>query len=389
VTLGVGGAPYQKTLVRTLLREGMLRRKFSLGPDLEIEDPGPHESLQVVKRFPVNRFVNRLSWAAWRRIPKRLHIQPPTVTAAIVTDALWSRWIPPCSIFHGWMGYVLASLSAAKRQGAVTMIENAGRHVRYWHQVAQDEYARFNIKASERSTHLPLSMIRRMEREYEICDYIVVPSTLAQRSFVEFGYGEKTIAVLLGVDAQFYVPRPRPDERPLFRVLFVGRVELAKGVGYLLQAWNRLALPNAELVLVGEVKPEMNSLLRTHSDATIRTTGPLFPNKVAEWYQQSDLFVFPSVNDGFGQVLLEAMASGLPAIGTEMSGAIDCMDNGTEGIVVPSRNVDALADAILWCFQYPTESRAIGLAARRRIENQFTLDHYNQRQIALYRQLAA
>jgi glycosyltransferase involved in cell wall biosynthesis len=60
------------------------------------------------------------------------------------------------------------------------------------------------------------------------------------------------------------------------------------------------------------------------------------------------------------------------------------MTDGKEGTIVPARHVDALADAISWCYQHRDEAQAMGKAARTRIESQFTLDHYNQRIIALY-----
>jgi len=105
-------------------------------------------------------------------------------------------------------------------------------------------------------------------------------------------------------------------------------------------------------------------------------------------YRESDLFVFPSVNEGLAQVLLEAMASGLPVVASDLSGADDCITHGKEGFVVPARDVDRIAEAIVWCYQHRDETRAMGRAARARIESQFTLDHYNQRMIALYRRLA-
>jgi glycosyltransferase involved in cell wall biosynthesis len=389
VTLGVGSAAYQKTLAASLLQAGMLRRVLNTDPYLEIHDPGPDGSLKVVKRFPINRRINQLFWGPWRRLPEKLRPSDPGIITAMLADRLWSRWIPSCSVFHGWMGFSLASLQVAKRQGAVTLVENAGRHPRHWHRVTAEEHERFGIKRKERRPLLSPALIRRMEREYELCDRVAVPSALAYRSFAEFGLADKAVVVLLGTDTQLFSPRPRTEKRPLFRACFVGRVELAKGAGYLLQAWKRLALPNAELVLVGRVNTEMNSLLRTHADSTVRILGFLSPEELAERYRDSDLFVFPSVNEGLAQVLLEAMASGLAVVASDMSGADDCLTEGKEGFIVPARNVDRLAEAILWCYQHPDETRAMGLAARARIEKQFTLDHYNQRQIALYRSLAA
>jgi glycosyltransferase involved in cell wall biosynthesis len=82
------------------------------------------------------------------------------------------------------------------------------------------------------------------------------------------------------------------------------------------------------------------------------------------------------------------MASGLAVVATDRTGAKDCMTDGEEGLIVPARNSDALADAILRCYQRPQETRVMGKAARVRIESQFTLEHYNERVIALYRTLA-
>jgi glycosyltransferase involved in cell wall biosynthesis len=165
-------------------------------------------------------------------------------------------------------------------------------------------------------------------------------------------------------------------------------VQMAKGLVYLLRAWKRLALPNSELVLVGEARPEVQAVLKKYSDANVRMVGTLPPQEVAKVYRESDLFVFPSVSEGLAEVLLEAMATGLPVVATDMSGANDCLVNGKEGVIVPARDVEAMADAILWCYQNRNESLLMGHAARARIEKEFTLDHYLDRQIALYQSLA-
>jgi glycosyltransferase involved in cell wall biosynthesis len=391
VTLAVGTAPWQKTLAASLLAAGMLRRVLTSGPYLEIQEPNGSGSLHEIKRFPLNRIVNGVLWGAWRRLPKGWRPRSPVMVTVVMKDQLWSHWIPPCSVFHGWMGQSLASLPAAKRQGARTLVENAGRHPGHFHKAPLEECKRFKIKPSLYSPLLPKALIHRMEREYEICDRIVVPSNLAHGSFAEFGLADKTVVVFPGVNEELFSPWPQQAEpRPerLFRICFAGRVELSKGAGYLLQAWKRLGLAHAELVMAGEVRPEMKELLETHGDSSVRTPGFLTMQKLVELYRESDLFVFPSVNEGLAQVLLEAMATGLPVVASELSGACDCVTEGKEGFIVPARDVDRIAEAILWCYQHRDETRAMGRAARARIESQFTLDHYNQRMIALYRELA-
>lgn len=388
VTLTLGTDPYQQGLPATLLRCGMLRRLLRLGPDLAVLDPGETGSLRVVKRFPEYKALNRLLWGLWRRLPHTRRSLLPVVASSWIADHLVSRYVQPSSIFHGWTGICLASLRAAKRQGATTLVENPMQHPRRWQREVLAECDRFGVEPRDCHAVLPTPLIHRMEREYELCDKIIVPSTVARRSFEQFGYSNKAIVVWPGVDNLLFSPLVEPRRPPLFRVCYVGRVELAKGVTYLLQAWKRLGLLRAELLLVGEIKPEMGSLLRSYSSADVRLVGVLPPEEVVGRYQESSVFVFPSVNEGFGLVVLEAMACGLPVIASDETGAADCVTEGKEGFVVPARNVDALAEAILWCYRHQDEAIAMGRAARTKVEQQFTLSLYEARQLACYRSLA-
>src|ERR1700730_4635246 len=336
VHVGCGCAAWQRPLGLSCVRAGMLRRVLGSGPYLEILEPNSGGSLEVIKRFPINRMVNRVLWGGWKRLPKKWRPPSPVMVTVLLQEQFCAGWIPRCSVFHGWMGQSLASLPVAKRQGASTLIENAGRHPGDFHRAPDEECDRFNIKQSERSPLLPTALIRRMEREYELCDRIVVPSTVAHESFAKFGYAAKAVVVLPGVDEQFFSPLSQPARRTKFRVCFTGRVELAKGAGYLLQAWKRLRLPNAELVLAGEIRPEMRGLLETCADSSVRMAGFLSASELLRHYRESDLFVFPSVNEGLAQVLLETMASGLPVVATDLSGAGDCVSEGVEGFLTPA-----------------------------------------------------
>jgi glycosyltransferase involved in cell wall biosynthesis len=366
----------------------MLRRLIEFFPSLKIQEPNGAGRLERVKSFPFYALCNRVMWGVWRRVPERVRPRPPMAFSAWLADRLLVKWIGRSRIFHGCTALCLASLRAAKREGAITLVESASCHPRHWKKVEADERRRFGAKNRISSENLTEGLLRRMDKEFEECDWIVVPSVVAQQSFAEYGLQEKTVVVRTGVDTEFFFPGSQDAAGAVFRVCYVGRVELAKGIGYLLEAWKRLGLPGAELVLVGEVKPEMRSLLEGCESNGVRLTGFL-PGReeVARCYQESKLFVQPSPNEGLAQVLLEAMASGLPVVATDKTGAADCMTNGTEGLIVSARDVDALADAVLWCYQHREQSWEMGRAARARIERQFTLKHYNERVIELYRSL--
>jgi glycosyltransferase involved in cell wall biosynthesis len=221
-----------------------------------------------------------------------------------------------------------------------------------------------------------------------MADAILVPSQVARRSFERAGYAERTIVVNAGVDHDFFSPPLKAAPRDIFRVCYAGRVELLKGLPYLLRAWNQLGLTQAELVLIGEVAPEMHRIIKQEATSNVRFVGFLPPSELVDWYRASHLFVFPSVNEGLARVIFEAMSSGLPLVATERSGAEDCITEGIEGNVVPARNVGALAEAILWHYRNPEASAAMGSAARSKIERQFTLPHYVERVLGIYRTAA-
>ena len=391
VTLALGSGPYQRTLPSSLLAAGMLRcllrdRNYLQWEVLQAAADG---SLRLVRAFPVYRLAARAMWAIWRRLPEAVRPDAgvPAIVSCWLADHLLRPWIEPSSIFHGCTGVYLACLETAKQQGAITLVEHAARHEEHWRQVVIDERRRFGVDGGTQVQGFSGRMLRRMEQIFTACDRILVPSEVARASFAEMGYADKVTVIHTGVDHQFFSPPQREKPRG-FRVCYVGRIELAKGIGYLLQAWKSLGLPGAELALVGAVQPEMKSVLAAYSDSSVHLTGWIPAEEVAKHYCEASIFVMPSVNEGLAQVLLEAMASSLPVVATDVSGAMECVTSGQQGIIVPARNVEALADAILWCYRHREEIEVMGKAARARIENQFTLEHYNQRVIALYRALA-
>ncbi len=394
VTLAVGLASYQRTLPEALLRAGMLRRLFRFGTNLEVLEPDGNNSLKLTRRFGLYRNANRVLWGVWNRLPGTGRRKLPIVATSWLGDTLVAKHIPTSTIFHGWTGLSLASLQAAKREGAVTLIENPMLHPQHWQREALAECERFGVRPANSDAVMPSALIKRREREFAICDRIIVPSEVARKSFEEVGYRAKAVVVWPGVDHRLFHPQDAEGEPPaegktsVFRVCYVGRAELAKGIGYLVEAWKRLQLPRAELVVVGQVRPEVQSILRDCSSHNIRLTGWMPTEKVAACYWESNVFVFPSLSEGLALVILEAMASGLPVVATTTSGAQDCVDEGKEGLIVPPRNVAALADAILWCYQHPAELKPMGKAARQKVESQFTLEHYVDRQIAMYRAAA-
>lgn len=193
------------------------------------------------------------------------------------------------------------------------------------------------------------------------------------------------------------------DSKDGCSLLFVGRIEPRKGVDTLLRAFDiaRNEAPHLTLTLVGDFPldwPDGPEGLRTAEDfnnrvqvtnSPVRFMGPLPTPQLEKAYRTADIFVAPSTYESFGLVFLEAMAKGLPVIGTDIGGIPEVVVDNQTGILVPVGNVNALADAILRLTRDHQTRKAFGAAGRLRYEDQFTAKKMAERSLALYQRAIA
>jgi glycosyltransferase involved in cell wall biosynthesis len=111
--------------------------------------------------------------------------------------------------------------------------------------------------------------------------------------------------------------------------------------------------------------------------------------EVARYLQASHAFLLPSLSEGLPTVVLEAMASGVPVVATDCGGVSEALTDGVEGFVVPSRDPDALATALMRLWREPELRTRMGEAGRRTVESRFTLDDHLDEFHSLYREVAA
>ena len=207
---------------------------------------------------------------------------------------------------------------------------------------------------------------RQLCAEPGLADVCLAASSFTAATLVENGVPAERIRVVpYGVDLDFFRPPPAPPGGPL-RVLFVGQMTQRKGLRYLLEAWRRLALPDAELVLAGRGPADRELLARY--DGLFRAETGVSAGRLRELYRTSHLFCMPSLAEGFGLVYLEALACGTPVIGTPNTGAADLLRDGRGGFLVPIRDAEALAERLLWCHGHRAELAEMRLEARRTAE---------------------
>lgn len=206
----------------------------------------------------------------------------------------------------------------------------------------------------------------------------------------------RCVAIPNGVDAQRFRP-PQGAERERLRrelglsadpiVVFSGRLAAEKRVDALIALWPevRRSIPNAGLCLVGT--GDQRAALEAQAGPGVRFTGPV--DDVAPWLRAADAFVLPSRAEGLSNALLEAMASGLACIATDVGGAPEVIDTDAAGLLIPAGDDMALRDALLAVLGDAPRREAMGIQARRRMLADYALDSVADRLAALYRDVVA
>jgi phosphatidylinositol alpha-1,6-mannosyltransferase len=157
-----------------------------------------------------------------------------------------------------------------------------------------------------------------------------------------------------------------------------------KGHDQVIQAWPAViaAVPNARLVIVGEGndRPRLERLAReSGAGERIAFTGFASDALLATAYERASLFVMPSRGEGFGLVYVEAMARGVPCIGSLHDAAGDVIVDGKTGLLVDQGNIRSIADAIVSLLGNPDRRRAMGEAARLRVREEFSMTAFRAR----------
>jgi glycosyltransferase involved in cell wall biosynthesis len=172
------------------------------------------------------------------------------------------------------------------------------------------------------------------------------------------------------------------------QVLFVGWMLEAKGVRELLRAAR--GLPDARFTLVGPPEPSfvatLEDQLRELGDR-VRVLPSLPHEQVFRLYREADVFVLPTWREGFPNVVIEAMAAGLPVVATPVGAIPEAIEDGRSGLLVPVRDVASLEAALRRLIDDPALRIAVGARARARVEAVFAFESVIAQLAAIYRDL--
>ncbi|MGD0362287.1 MAG: glycosyltransferase family 4 protein [Bryobacteraceae bacterium] len=310
-----------------------------------------------VRSFWLHGIVSRAAW--W------LHENLSIPYAEAFLHKLFGRWAAArivkeeWDVVHSFSGVSEEILRATSAHASLRMMVRASAHIRAQARIMEDE----ELRAGTRLDRPSRWMIAREEREYSLAERIYVLSSFARNSFLGNGTAPWKLSVVPhGARLDHFRPPDRVIEarcdrivsgQPL-RVLFVGTLCFRKG---LLDLAAILRAPGSERFqfrFVGPVSEEARRLVKElHPLAEFVPKQP--QDKLSESYAWGDVFVFPTIEDGFALVLTQANAAGLPILTTTNCCGPDLIHEGKTGWVLPIRAPEAFTLRLDWCHAHREE----------------------------------
>ncbi|WP_417914350.1 glycosyltransferase family 4 protein [Candidatus Electronema sp. JM] len=224
------------------------------------------------------------------------------------------------------------------------------------------------------------------------CNSIIIISSKIKKELVAIGLDEEKFS---------YIPNgtyiSNPEKIKLCRsnknkIVFIGRLCSQKGIPYLIQAVNNLKKRNIsiELTVIGDGPSTIELKQLTVSmgvNQIVQFAGRIENEKIPSILKEHHIFVLPSLFEGFGIAVIEAMAAGLPVVVTQCGGPEDFVDDSV-GRVVNAGDADSLAQALQELIQLSDEElHAMGMAAQERVKNNFDINVIADKYIQLFKQL--
>ena len=303
---------------------------------------------EAARSYTLHGILFRLTWGAHQRWGW-------TFPEAWL-NRLFGRWAVRAlkretwDVIHPWSGLAEEILVAYANDRARIFLMRGSAHIRTQARLLDEEAKRAGVGMDRPSAW----MVAREEREYALAKDIIVLSSFAEKSFLAEGVpAQKLHRLLLAAPVErFRAERAVVEARcqrllsgqPL-QVLYVGALSYQKGLYDLAAVMERLIPDHFKFRLVGKITPEAAGIVQRFKGRA-EFTGSRPESELPSWYAQGDVFIFPTIQDGYAVVLAQAAASMLPIIATENSAAPDLAVTTPVLWTLPIRSPDALGGTV-------------------------------------------
>ncbi len=291
--------------------------------------------------------------------PARL--RPSSRRLFLWQDHGFDRWagahLETCDFVHGMPGQCRELFRAARKSGVRTVLNHATGPVRDWVRIMEPEYARVGLRLTDVCPYDEEYFVREDE-EYALADWHCAASTVVREQLVTRGIAVERIMVApYGAEPEiFHDNKPEPPRS--FRIVFAGQVGLRKGLHTLLEALTQAGRKEWRVDFYGTVAEEAQPDLAHYAGATpLHFHGAVSQSALASAFREGSVLVLPSLEEGFGLVVPQALNCGLPCVVSDRVGGKDLIRHHANGSIFPARDSTKLAAELEWWAQNPQRIR--------------------------------
>ena len=382
IGLVVGGKFHAFNLAEQLNNEGCLKTIITSYPKSYLIKHGIKKNLikSLVSKEIFLKFLNRIKYMR--------NFFDYEYFLCNYFDDLASKLIEyeELDILVGWSGFSKKSFLNASKYNCIKILERGSSHIKFQEEILKNEYLKLGIRPTLPSK----KMIQKELEEYQLADFISVPSDFVKQSFIKYGILEsKIIKIPYGVDLkEFEVISNEKKKIKKFTIITTGTISFRKGSHYLIETFQELSLSDAELIFVGPIDYEFKDWLRKKDNLiNIKFVKKKKQSELKYLYNNSNLFVQCSIEEGLSMVQAQAMACGIPVICTENSGGAEIINDGQEGFIIPIRNKEILKKKILELYNDRKKLDLMSEKAHKSASKNLSWKLYGKKMIETYKNI--
>lgn len=288
-------------------------------------------------------------------------------------------------IVVSWSSKSLEIFEKLKETKTIKILERGSSHALFQREILKEEYKLLGLKEPKFLNNTAL--IAKQLKEYDLADYISVPSSFVKKTFTDNGIDkEKIIVINYGIDESQFIRTNKTKKNDKFIVLYVGSTEVRKGIHYLLDAIKILNNENIELHIVGEISDFLKSIIPDKKN--IKLFGHINQNQLYKFYNNADCLVQPAIEEGQSIVQIQSLFCGTPIIFTKNTGGIDFFYNeNIKGDEVDIRSPKQISEKINHFILNPENLKKycdeITIIAKKKL----TIESYGERLVKKYNEI--
>ncbi len=368
-----GVAPYVKESVKAYAEHHLLNSFYTTFVDHEAKKSWIEKILPSLRRRNFDELDYR--FIKQKPIPELLRLLANKFLNAFAADKIWEwselnfdLWVTrklskKISFVHTYEHAALSTLKRANELQITSFYEQPSQHHLLFTEIVEEQWKLYpQLKTGSQvllSNNDSVRRNKRRDEELAVADFIICNSTFTKKSLISAGINqEKLIVIPYGFPTvkEHITKKEIQPNKVIF--LYAGNLSLRKGIHLLIDAWKKINAKEHELWLVGT--KQLPDFIFDNLPKSIKIYPNIPQPNLLEMMLKADVFILPTLADGFGMVISEAMSLGIPVICTNQCGGPDVITNNKDGKIIPANNKDALIEVINWAINNPQALQELG-----------------------------